>query len=204
MSLTFALKITCLATLVVVFAVGTFQLVDYSSRPGISGDVQVELASVDGLPEEVFLNDEPTIVVFYHPHCPCTQAVARCLERLSTVFSGKPVMLAFAFCPSELPEDWIRTVTTSRLECISRCTVFVDRDAERCKQFGAEVSGHVLVYDREGKLVFSGGVTPFRGHEGDSLASKEFVHQVNGPQGELTHWPVFGCPIVEPSEQNNE
>ena len=31
--------------------------------------------------------------------------------------------------------------------------------------------GHVLLYDKNGALVFSGGVTPARGHEGDSIGN---------------------------------
>ena len=40
--------------------------------------------------------------------------------------------------------------------------------AARRQRFGAETSGQTLLYDRDGRLLFSGGTTGSRGHDGDN------------------------------------
>ena len=46
--------------------------------------------------------------------------------------------------------------------------VVSDEDDAQSAAFGAAVSGQTLLYDREGRLIFSGGITAARGHAGDN------------------------------------
>lgn len=67
------------------------------------------------------------------------------------------------------------------------------------KRFGATTSGTVLLYDSEGKLLFQGGVTGSRGHEGDNYGLDELrralTARLPGEDKERIRGalPVFGC-----------
>jgi hypothetical protein len=91
-----------------------------------------------------------------------------------------------------------------------------DEDGAEAARFGAATSGQVLVYGRDGALVFSGGITAARGHFGDNEGSKAIAHFVADPRpaaevrerspadasaGNLARTPVFGCPIFEAGAQ---
>ena len=142
------------------------------------------------------------MILFYHPQCPCTLATARCLERLSAKFLERPPIHANAYCPENESEAWIESKLTQTLKTIQGVQVCVDRNGDHCRRIGAIVSGHILVYDVKGKLIFSGGITPNRGHEGDCRAAMSFLQCVNGVANKRSHWPVFGCPIVSPQEDS--
>ena len=70
-----------------------------------------------------------------------------------------------------------------------------DRQGQRATAFGAMTSGHVLLYDRSGNLVFSGGITAARSHEGDNLGCTSVVAIINGGTSSVAQSPVFGCSI---------
>lgn len=64
-------------------------------------------------------------------------------------------------------------------------------------RFNIVTSGHTLLYDAEGALRFSGGITPSRGHHGDNLGSDSVISFVNQRIAGSGETPVFGCPIKE-------
>jgi hypothetical protein len=75
-----------------------------------------------------------------------------------------------------------------------------DEGGVEAKRFGVATSGHVLLFDRAGRLLFSGGITPARGHEGDSLGRDALIERLAGTRtisGPATS-PVFGCPLANP------
>ena len=182
--------------------VGTWGLADYSNRPGLQG------TTPETWPSELFDADsslaigrakgQRAVLLFYHPHCPCTKATVRCLERLSTRFSQKPDFVAIAFCPSSENESWIESPITDSLRKGQHTRIVVDWDGQLSRRFGVYTSGHTVVYDESGKLLFSGGFTPGRGHEGDGPAASELLERINGQTKTLTRWPVFGCAIIDP------
>ena len=58
-------------------------------------------------------------------------------------------------------------------------------------------SGHALLFDRDGHLLFSGGITPARGHEGDNFGASAIAARLAGRPAPA-ETPVFGCPIAGP------
>lgn len=181
-----------------VFLVGALVVAEYSNRPGPVGDALSNLditASIAGV--KIFqATDEQTLILFYHPHCPCTRATVRSLRRLSCTFAAPVRILAVAYCPIGESETWIESSYTKTLSTLPNTSVLVDVGGKECKRFGARTSGHFLLYDSQGQLKFNGGITAHRGHEGDCAASIELVNKINSHSGEASHWPVFGCPIV--------
>ncbi|QEF96608.1 hypothetical protein Mal15_06360 [Stieleria maiorica] len=197
-----------LMTFVALFAmsaIGFVQLTDYSSRPGKSGQAPRRVTDVElcdtSLAGTFPSADVPTLLVFYHPKCPCTAATVRVLERLQPRFRPSLRITAVAYCPGDQDDAWIETRTTTALSKLTTSQVVVDHGGRLCKRFGVYVSGQVLLYDGEGRLSFSGGITPYRGHEGDSPSSLDLLKRINEPHDDLGSWPVFGCSMLSDSER---
>jgi hypothetical protein len=65
-----------------------------------------------------------------------------------------------------------------------------------CTRFGALTSGHTVVYDPSGRLLFSGGITSARGHAGENMGSELILAQLARKTNPQTH-AVFGCPLAD-------
>jgi hypothetical protein len=70
-------------------------------------------------------------------------------------------------------------------------------------QFGLATSGEIALYDPRGLLSFSGGITGSRGHEGDNPGAQK-LRAVLAQTAEVGAFPVFGCPLESPVDQNRE
>lgn len=172
---------------------GLLLLADYSYRSREAND-----AVTDCWPEFLagVAPEGQCVVLFYHPHCPCTRATVRSLERMASRCSSRMKWIAYAYCPENEADSWIDTATTRRLREAIRAEVRVDRGGQACVGFGARTSGHIAAYDASGRLLFSGGITPSRGHEGDCIAAATLVRCLGGEETFQRAWPVFGCQIV--------
>ena len=63
------------------------------------------------------------------------------------------------FKPSGTAEDWEQTDLWKSAAAIPGVAVSIDVDGAEAQRFQATTSGHTLLYDAEGKLLFSGGIT---------------------------------------------
>jgi hypothetical protein len=88
-------------------------------------------------------------------------------------------------------------------------TVVRDDDGREARRFGVEASGETLLYDADGSLLFSGGITAARGHAGDNAGRTELVSLLNHEPSSRTNivdrtgshrdaTSVFGCPLFGP------
>jgi hypothetical protein len=68
-------------------------------------------------------------------------------------------------------------------------------DGSLARQLGAETSGYVALYDANGRLLFSGGITRSRGHEGESAGRRTICALLAGEVVADPKTPVFGCPL---------
>jgi hypothetical protein len=73
-----------------------------------------------------------------------------------------------------------------------------DLDEVEVDRFHAEVSGLTMLYNADGKLLFSGGITASRGHSGDNVGRSSIVSLVTCGTSERTRTPVFGCALRTP------
>lgn len=148
--------------------------------------------------------ERPTLVVFLHPRCPCTRASIRELERVLTGagLSGdqQPRVIVTATLPADADEQWRRTDTVRDATALPYANVAWDVDGVEASRFGAATSGAVRLYASSGELLFAGGVTPSRGHEGDSAGRDRLLALLRGddttPQPPT---PVFGCRLCLPA-----
>nr|WP_255713060.1 RedB [Rhodopirellula sp. JC740] len=179
---------------------GMSMLANYANQPGPEAiDVPVKLTS-GILPEWKAFSARPTVVFFYHPHCPCTRATVRTWERLIATSSTQPKIFAYAYRPADVNDQWVESDLTDAIRKLGDVDVIADAGGDACRRFGVTTSGHLLVYGVNGELKFSGGITSARGHEGESQAGSAFIKQINLQSTAQTHWPVFGCAVVSEAE----
>lgn len=100
--------------------------------------------------------------------------------------------------PPEIDEDWFQTDLRRQAEAIRGAHVFCDQEGLESERFRARTSGLALLYSDSGVLLFQGGITPARGHEGgnDGIAAVEAILRNDGTRVRQT--PVFGCPLQMP------
>jgi hypothetical protein len=138
----------------------------------------------------------PELFVLIHPRCPCSRATIAELARLMTDCGGKLVATVLVVRPAGMPEGWEHTGLWSSAAAISGVTVRADADGEVARRFGAATSGQALLYAADGRLLFSGGITESRGHEGDNAGRSAITALVRGARTAAPAVsPVYGCPL---------
>lgn len=174
-------------------AFGLRVLFQYENAPGRIGllprtwpaEAQIERAK-----------DRPTLVMLAHPRCPCTEASSGELARIMAQLQGKVTAYVLFVKPKEAGSDWDETTLQRNVEAIPGVKIVFDRDGVEAKRFGAETSGHTLLFSSEGGLLFSGGITASRGHAGDNAGENAIVALVTNQTPARTQTSVFGCSLV--------
>lgn len=137
----------------------------------------------------------PTLVMFAHPHCPCTRAS---LEELKSVLSSAQDKVAahiLFLSPARTPGAWTLTESWHQAGKIPGLRVRYDTDGYLAGLFGAESSGEVRLYSPRGQLLFRGGITGGRGQTGSNAGEDSLLALINGSSPALSQTPVFGCSL---------
>lgn len=151
-------------------------------------------ASVD-LPRAA---DRPTLLLFAHPRCPCTRATLAELERAMTTCDGKAnVVVLFHADPAIGPADET-TVLQEAAATLPGVRVLADPFGALARSFAVSTSGTALLYAADGRLLFHGGLTAARGHEGDSLGVDAIVGLLTTGSAPRRTAPVYGCALHAP------
>ena len=171
-------------------------LLEYSTTPGHpaapppSWPARAPIKRTEGL---------PTLLMFTHPQCPCTNASLGELAIIMAHAGGQLDAQVFVYLPAHEASKWSRTDLWRSASTIPGVRVFEDPDAVVAKSFGTFTSGQTLLYDATGRLLFKGGITASRGHSGDNdgrrvisaLLRGEAPAQISVP----IVTPVFGCSL---------
>ena len=64
--------------------------------------------------------------------------------------------------------------------------------------FGALASGQTFLFAADGKLLFSGGIVPFRGHAGDNPGRAAILSFVSTGAAKVQQTSVYGCSLHDP------
>jgi hypothetical protein len=112
--------------------------------------------------------------------------------------SERPKAVVLFYYPSGEEERWARTDLWASADSIPGVHSIGDRDGTAAGQFGARTSGQVLLYDANGQLLFSGGITASRGHEGRNEGSDSLLALLSGEEASSRSTRVFGCSLVTP------
>lgn len=183
----------------VVLLVGLGAMAVRDNRPGAPGLVPQTWPSASKLTRDC---ERFTLVLFAHPHCPCTVASLRELERI-TSRSRDRLRAEIVFCvPDGAPTDWEKTELWEQARSIPDVSVMADRGGVETRHFGARTSGTTLLFDAQGDLRFQGGITGARGHEGDNAGKSAVLACMGVGNAGAASVPVFGCPLCD-SEQTD-
>lgn len=135
----------------------------------------------------------PTLVVFAHPKCPCTRATISELERLMVANHASVKAHVVFLKPTNTPADWAQTDLWNHARTVPGTTVTADDGGRLSEVFQAKTSGTALLYDEKQQLIFRGGLTSSRGHEGSNIGSATITALLNGQRADHKTSPVFGC-----------
>lgn len=137
--------------------------------------------------------DRPTLLLFAHPRCPCTHATMGELAQVMAHTQGKLHTCVVFYEPENGGAQWAHSSLEQNAAAIPGVTVVADIGGREAKRFGAETSGHALLFAPNGKLLFSGGITASRGHAGDNAGESALIAIVDGRAAPQTRTRVFGC-----------
>lgn len=137
------------------------------------------------------------MVVYAHPRCPCTRATLwESAELVAASEGGLQVEVLF-YVPEGESEPWAHGDLWSIAEETPNTTPRVDPGGRLAEAHGALTSGHCRVYGPEGALLFDGGLTASRGHQGTSAGEEAVRAHIRRQQTDTITTPVFGCGISE-------
>jgi hypothetical protein len=138
------------------------------------------------------------LTVFAHAHCPCSRATLRELDGLARAEPDLSTRVVFVR-PPDCPAGWERGEAWDAATRIPGAEVACDPDGAAAQKLGAETSGHAVLTDPTGRVVFRGGLTPARGRTGGSEGRNAVMAWVSGGTGAAVA-PVFGCPLFAPAD----
>jgi len=172
---------------------GLAGLAHYAATPGRTPDLRPAWPTGIDLERS---STGSTLVLFLHPRCPCSVATLAQLSRLVPRIRGPLRMIAAVGLPEKAADDWVAGALWEQAGAIRDLRRVRDRGGRLATRFGATTSGHCLLYDRAGRLQFSGGITPARAHEGDNYGQEALLAALNGTGPGRLATEVYGCPLV--------
>jgi hypothetical protein len=176
----------------VIIVAGLAVFMRYENRPGLAAEAPSDWPTATRIERAT---DRSTLIVLAHPHCPCTRATLNELARLTAKVGDKLAVIVVFIKPDGVQKGWERSDTWASAAEIPGVKVIVDEQGWESQFFDARTSGQSMLYDKNGKLLFSGGITIGRGSEGDNIGASAIVSLVNGEASRIHETSVFGCPL---------
>lgn len=178
---------------------GGRMLLNYENAPGARGNPPPTWPSESRIvrPRNRFF-----LVMFLHPDCPCSQASVTELARLMAKLQGH-LASAVVFGRPASDERSVRAGSLwKRVAAIPEIAELYDEQGIEIGHFGGWTSGEAMLFDLDGRLLFHGGMTSARGHEGDNAGSDAIIRLVRGESRAMANTAVFGCSLRNPGAQN--
>jgi hypothetical protein len=166
---------------------------DFAAAPSANAPSQWPVQS--SLPRTSGL---PTIVMVAHPHCPCTRATIEELAIIMARLHNRATAHVVFVHPRGFSEAWEKTDLWQSAARIPGVSVYSDMDAVEAARFGALASGQTFLFAPDGKLLFRGGIVPFRGHAGDNPGRTAIVSLVSTGAAKVQQTSVYGCSLHDP------
>jgi hypothetical protein len=201
---------TTLAVLsAVVTVAGISVLIAFDNAPGNESHPPLQWPRSSRLANPEF---RPELLVFVHALCSCTNATIAELARLEAQSPGRsdsPAITFIVFRPgtdAAADLEWRENSMLQRAAVLRGARFFPDNAGEELKRFHIRTSGTVLLYNRNGRLAFQGGITGSRGHEGDNLGLDALSAALRDPAtlvapGASRGSRVFGCAFGQADDE---
>lgn len=175
-----------------IISYGFSVLLDYEFK------VNSKSTAIKSWPDNSQLKQDPrldTLLIFVHPHCPCSRASMAELDRLLTSFHQKLHTIVIFSKPAGKDDTWLKSDLWTKAQSLPGATIYVDDENKEAKLFMTNTSGEILLFKNNGTLVYHGGITSSRGHEGDShgkalISNYLKTGHVPGEEGQ-----AFGCSL---------
>jgi hypothetical protein len=164
----------------------------YENRPGAAAHAPARWPARSVL---TAASDRPTMIVLAHPKCDCTRASIGELAQILARAPKAPKVYVLVLRPAGFADGWEQTDIWKSAAALPNVTVLRDDKGVEARRFGVETSGQTLLYDGQGSLVFSGGITGARGHAGDNAGESALVTLLAGGAADRHSTSVFGCPL---------
>ncbi|HYK05518.1 MAG TPA: RedB protein [Thermoanaerobaculia bacterium] len=162
----------------------------FETTPGAAAKTGPSWPDASTVPRQ---RGEWSLVMLVHPHCSCSRASVQELEAiLEKSPSVQPYVLVYR--PADFQAGWERGAVLDAASRLRRAKVIIDENGREAKRFGGFTSGQTLLYDRQGRLRFAGGITSLRGHSGINSGRVDVIRIASSGIGTGEH-PVFGCAI---------
>jgi hypothetical protein len=182
---------------IVVVSAGMAAIVRYDSTPAAAHQVLTHWPRRSAIG---FDGSRPNLLMAVHPECSCTRASLNELARMLPLLGGHARIVVLLL--GRNGNRYEQTVKELHLES------FADRDGSEASRLGLIASGEIAIYAAGGNLLYSGGITGARAHEGDNpgeaaaLAALGTSDSVRNKKA-----PVFGCELgkrANPRSNNAE
>lgn len=183
---TVALWIVCLVA-------GFYWLSVYESTPGQAAVTPTSWPSDTSITRDAGL---PTLVMFVHPHCPCSRASIAELATIMNQVQGQVDAHVLFIRPKEFGVDWEKTDTWYSAKAITGVKLSVDVDGQESMKFGSRISGQTFLFDSTGNPIFNGGITGSRGHIGNNAGRQAVLSLIQQHTSDDTNTAVFGCDLT--------
>jgi hypothetical protein len=138
----------------------------------------------------------PTVLVFAHPQCPCTDATMGELSVIMARARGGVDAYVLLYAPRTESSQFTQTRLMRDAESIPGVHPIEDADGAESSRFGASTSGQTLLYDAHGALLFNGGITASRGHSGGNYGIDAILSLLDTGTAARRTAPVFGCSLL--------
>jgi len=111
-----------------------------------------------------------TILMFAHIYCPCTKASLIEFEKIRRKYNFEPLIIFDYISDDDVNENnLINDLQSNRLFAQKlKIKYIIDDKREIIKKYKITTSGFTVLYDNSYNVIYTGGVTPYRGHIGES------------------------------------
>lgn len=179
---------------------GMRALISFDQTPGATGAVPRQWPASSAVQR---IGGRPELLVFLHPFCSCSDATVAELAQLSArrkADGPAPAITVLFFRPRN--SGWAPGALWKKAQGrdLQAAHVVWDDDGREAKRFGARTSGYTLLYSSKGELLFGGGVTASRGHQGDNYGLDELAASLDSGRPASAPTRVFGCALGNPDE----
>ena len=178
---------------------GMWRVLDYEKTPAAASVISDHWPAQAGIPLDA---NRPTLVLFIHPHCPCTKATLSELSVLMANCRGKLSTYLFFLKPAGFVDDWSKSDLWLEAGKIPGTKLALDDNGVIARNFNAATSGQCLLYDPKGILLFQGGITGMRGHAGDNIGRRSITSIIWNEKPASRKTFVYGCSLFNESPKN--
>ncbi|HMJ15106.1 MAG TPA: hypothetical protein VK524_27015 [Polyangiaceae bacterium] len=164
----------------------------YAGTAGVAATPPEQWPTQSAIPREP---GHAMIVMMAHPRCPCTRASIAELAQLMGRVEGQARAHVLLIRPPGAEPGWERTDLWRSAAAIPGVRVHADVGGAEAALFQASTSGQTVVYDAAGHLLFRGGITSSRGHEGDNVGRQRIMSLLTRGHADRSDSKVFGCSL---------